>query len=150
MEHRQERSSWETTSIPKNVSNIFTQTWFINICQLLVLYIAALNIIISELKSGLIPIDNEIDFIPGKFWPAYYINYFNLSMTLKARNHPSQISTPGLPGTKPVWWLLLLSQSFQFLEVQKPNMELVLMSQQQYSSQPVPVLCFFEAFHQKI
>ncbi|RMX52928.1 hypothetical protein pdam_00010956, partial [Pocillopora damicornis] len=29
-------------------------------------------------------------------------------------------------------------ESFQFLEVQKPNMELVLMSQQQYSSQPVP------------
>ena len=148
MEHRQEHSSWETTSIPKNVSNIFTQTWFINKCQLLISYIAALNIIISELKSNLIPIDKEIDFIPRKFWPAYYI--FQFINDPSSRNHTSQISTLGLPVTKPVWLLLLLSQSFQFLEVQKPNMELVLMSQQQCSSQPVPVLCCFEAFHQKI
>ena len=41
-----------------------------------IIYLAALNIIISELKSDLIQIDKEIDFIPRKFWPADYIFQF--------------------------------------------------------------------------
>ena len=65
-----------------------------------IIYLAELNIIISELRSDLIPIDKEIDFIPRKFWPAYYI--FQFINDPSSRNHTSQISTLGPPVTKPV------------------------------------------------